>query len=118
MTHDALYPIYCSIIPRDPFKELRLTLAYNKSDATFGWNGFNNAMMLYFMSSQEKFVHRDHGYPLVDGLSPSVSFSVVETKLLGSPFTKCNNAKNYTQRSCREFNLLKKINEKCGCYPA
>ena len=65
--YNCIY-IMCDIMQKNSCSELRLTLAYNKSDATFGWNGFNNAMMLYFMSHQETFVHRDHGYPLVDGL--------------------------------------------------
>ena len=46
----------------DPYKvrELSLTIAYNKSDVTFGWNGFNNALTLYYMSQMEEFVSKDH----------------------------------------------------------
>ena len=68
-------------------KELQLTVAYNKSDVTFGWNGFNNALKLYYLSNEESYVTNDHSYPLVGGLNPSVMFSLVETKLLGKPFT-------------------------------
>ena len=41
-------------------RELSLTIAYNKSDVTFGWNGFNNALTLYYMSQMEEFVSKDH----------------------------------------------------------
>ena len=37
-----------------------MTIAYNKSDVTFGWNGFNNALTLYYMSQMEEFVSKDH----------------------------------------------------------
>ena len=29
---------------------LELTVAFNKSDSTFGWNGFNRGLMLYYLS--------------------------------------------------------------------
>ena len=38
--------------PAHSIKELQLTVAYNKSDVTFGWNGFNNALKLYYLSNQ------------------------------------------------------------------
>ena len=98
-------------------KELRLTIAYSKKDSTYGWSGFSNAMRLYYMSQQEHFAHKDHGYPLVDGLSPFVSFSVIQTKLLGKPFTECERKANYTERSCQEFKIMKQIYDRCGCYP-
>ena len=31
-------------------KSLELTVAFNKSDSTFGWNGFNRGLMLYYLS--------------------------------------------------------------------
>ena len=87
---------------------LELTVAFNKSDSTFGWNGFNRGLMLYYLSQgsklslqpgavwrvvepccseNETYVSREHGYPLVDGLTPSVSFALVETRYKGKPFT-------------------------------
>ena len=91
--------------PAHTIKTLELTIGYNKSDATFGWKGFDNALTLYYLrtrfknilmkpyymthkngpynivnidfqirkSSDEEFVSPEHSYPLVDGLSPSVS---------------------------------------------
>ena len=39
------------------------------------------------MTRDEKFVQKEHSYPLVEGLSPTVSYTLVETKLLGKPYT-------------------------------
>ena len=41
-----------------------LPIAYNKSDVTFGWNGFTNALTLYYLTPDEQFVTHDHAYPL------------------------------------------------------
>ena len=68
-------------------KELELTIAYNKSDTTFGWNGFNNALTVYYLSQDEEFVSREHSFPLVEEMSPSVSLALVQTKFLGIPYT-------------------------------
>jgi len=68
-------------------KELELTIAYNKSDTTFGWNGFNNALTVYYLSQDEEFVSREHSFPLVEEMSPSVSLALVQTKFLGMPYT-------------------------------
>ena len=82
-----------TIIPLKPMaaahsmKELELTIAYNKSDTTFGWNGFNNALTVYYLSQDEEFVSREHSFPLVEEMSPSVSLALVQTKFLGIPYT-------------------------------
>ena len=82
-----------TIIPLKPMaaahsmKELELTIAYNKSDTTFGWNGFNNALTVYYLSQDEEFVSREHSFPLVEEMSPSVSLALVQTKFLGMPYT-------------------------------
>ena len=67
---------------------MQLTIAYNKSDTTFGWNGFNNALTLYYLSSDETFVSKEHSFPLVERLSPTVSFNLVQSKFLGKPYTR------------------------------
>ena len=123
---------------------MKIVSAYNKSDFSFGWNGFNNALIwveiqnhirislilgirllqstqlqlftdqtvrgslftiifmqlnrqmssyltqlqtLFYTHQDEKYVSKDHSYPLVGGLSPTVSFTLVQTKYLGLPFT-------------------------------
>jgi len=99
-------------------KELQITVAYNKSDFSFGWNGFNNALTLFYTHQDEKYVSKDHSYPLVGGLSPTVSFTLVQTKYLGLPFTECVKDENYTQRACEATKLIDKIIGECGCYPS
>ena len=42
---------------------------------------------LFYTHQDEKYVSKDHSYPLVGGLSPTVSFSLVQTKYIGLPFT-------------------------------
>ena len=42
------------------FKELDFTIGYNKSDTTFGWNGFNNALVLYYLDKDEKYISKRH----------------------------------------------------------
>ena len=42
---------------------------------------------LFYTHQDEKYVSKDHSYPLVGGLSPTVSFTLVQTKYLGLPFT-------------------------------
>ena len=76
--------------PAHSIKQLEMTLAYNKSDATFGWNGFTNALRLYYTTRQETVVDKEHSYSLVEGLSPTVSYKLVETKLLGKPYSGFN----------------------------
>lgn len=99
------------------FKELDFTIGFNKSDGTFGWNGFNNALVLYYMDIDETYASNRHSVALVPGLNPSVIFSRSETRLLGKPFTDCNNTVNYTQRSCQVENYMRKLISKCNCYP-
>lgn len=35
--------------PAHTIKTLELTIGYNKSDATFGWKGFDNGLTLYYL---------------------------------------------------------------------
>ena len=88
---------------------------------------------LFYTHQDEKYVSKDHSYPLVGGLSPTVSFTLVQTKYLGLPFTgkepvkvlifvirnvlECVKDENYTQRACEATKLIDKIIGECGCYP-
>ena len=103
--------------PAHTIKQLQITLAYNKTDATFGWAGFTNALRLYYTSNDETTVQRQHSYPLVEGLSPSVSYTLVETKLLGKPYTDCEPKEDYTQQACQQQYFMEKVLEICDCYP-
>ena len=46
-------------------KNLHLIIGFNKSDNTFGWNGFNNALHLYYSDWDEEFMAREHAIALV-----------------------------------------------------
>ena len=39
-------------------------------------------------SNNERFYSSDHSYPLVDGLTPSIRFSIVQNKYMGQPYTR------------------------------
>ena len=99
-------------------KNLNLIIGFNKSDNTFGWNGFNNALHLYYFDWDEQFFFsRNHAMALVPSLNPSLTFTQMSTKLLGKPFTKCNPETNYTQRTCQIHEYMAKVLDRCGCYP-
>ena len=63
IVYDVDIVFFCQVSCVDDLRQVRelsLTIAYNKSDVTFGWNGFNNALTLYYMSQMEEFVSKDH----------------------------------------------------------
>ena len=41
--------------------------SYNKSDVTYGWNGYMNGLTVFHMNPQEKCHREEHSYPLVPG---------------------------------------------------
>ena len=43
---------------------------------------------ILLISNNEKFYSSDHSYPLVDGLTPSIRFSIVQNKYMGKPYTR------------------------------
>ena len=94
-------------------KNLNLIIGFNKSDNTFGWSGFNNALHLYYYDRDEEFFFsRNHEMALVPSLNPSLTFTQIGTKLLGAPFTKCNSEKNYIQRTCQIHEYMAKVLDK------
>ena len=97
--------------------KLDFIVGFNKSDNTFGWNGFNNALQLYYVDKDEVFVSSEHVIALVPMLNPTVSFQRDVTELLGEPFTECSLETNYTQRTCQFHEYMANLLEVCGCYP-
>ena len=97
--------------------KLDFIVGFNKSDNTFGWNGFNNALQLYYVDKDEDFVSSEHVIALVPSLNPTVTFQRDVTNLLGKPFTECSLETNYTQRTCQFHEYMAKLLEVCGCYP-
>ena len=108
----------------DEIKELDFVVGFNKSDKTFGLNGFRNALKLYYADYDEEFMSKSHSVELVPLLSPTITFSRTVTKLLGKPFTECRksniaveNGDNYTQRTCQVHEYMAEVIDTCGCYP-
>ena len=97
--------------------ELDFIIGFNKSDNTFGQNGFDNALKLYYSDNDEHFMTKANSIPLVPLLNPTVTFSRVVTQLLGKPFTGCSNEPNYTEQTCHVHEFMAEVLEKCGCYP-
>ena len=97
---------------------LNIIIGYNQSDQTFGWNGFNNALQMYFFDPDEIFIANEKKVVLLPTLNPSVTLTQRVTKLLGKPFTKCNRDVNYSKRNCEVLEYMSKVVETCGCYPS
>ena len=105
-------------------RELDFVVGYNKSDKTYGLNGFDNALKLYFAEPDEKFMSKSHSVSLVPSLSPTITFALTVTELIGKPYTECRPStnliyfgQNYTQRTCQTHEFLFDVIETCGCYP-
>ena len=98
-------------------KNLDLIIGFNKSDNTFGWNGFNNALHLYYSDYDEEYFSRVHSIGLVPSLDPTLTFVQTLTKLLGAPYKPCNSEPDYTQRKCQVHEYMARVLDKCGCYP-
>ena len=97
---------------------LNIIIGYNQSDQTFGWNGFNNALQMYFFDPDEMFIANEKKVVLLPTLNPSVTLTQRVTELLGKPFTKCNRDANYSKRNCEVLEYMSKVVETCGCYPS
>ena len=104
----------------DPNKinSLNIIIGYNQSDQTFGWNGFNNALQMYFFDPDEIFIANEKKVVLLPTLNPSVTLTQRVTELLGQPFTKCNRDLEYSKRNCEVLEYMSKVVETCGCYPS
>ena len=105
-------------------RELDFVVGYNKSDKTYGLNGDKNGLRLYFADYDEKFMSKSHSVALVPSLSPTITFALTVTELIGKPYTECrpsnkliNFGQNYTQRTCLTHEFLFDVIETCGCYP-
>ena len=48
--------------PAHTIKTLELTIGYNKSDATFGWKGFDNALTLYYLRTRFRNIKSNSPY--------------------------------------------------------
>ena len=51
---------------------LGLIVGYNKTDATYGWNGYLGGMTLFYSHIYDAVVEEIHSIPLTAGLTPVV----------------------------------------------
>ena len=106
------------IAPRvNEIDHLNLVIGFNKSDNTFGWNEFNNAVNLHYLDHDENFIGSSHKIALEPTLNPTITFTQMVSKKLGKPFTSCNPDPKYTPRNCQIHEYMAKVLDKCGCYP-
>ena len=96
---------------------LNVVIGYNKSDNTFGWNGFDNALHMHFLDKDDKFLGTQRRLSLQPSLNPSITFTQKMVKKLGTPFTECNSDPSYTERNCQIYEYMAKVLDKCDCYP-
>ena len=96
---------------------LNVVIGYNKSDNTFGWNGFDNALHMHFLDKDDKFLGTQRRLSLQPSLNPSITFTQKMIKKLGTPFTECNSDPSYTERNCQIYEYMAKVLDKCDCYP-
>ncbi|CAG5099439.1 Oidioi.mRNA.OKI2018_I69.XSR.g16526.t1.cds [Oikopleura dioica] len=108
---------------------LTLSMGYNFSDTSFGWNGYNEGFTIYYPHFSELIPSQHSSFSLSAGLTPVIDFQNVERTLLGSPYTKCkptdtsnsylNQKVDYYRKNLCEFTrLLIDIDKKCHCYPS
>ena len=68
----------------DLIKRIEMTLGFNQSDGTFGWDQYRDSLTMYYLHPKEQFIQKEHSFPLVPGLTPLIKVESVKTTLLGT----------------------------------
>ena len=68
----------------DLIKRIEMTLGFNQSDGTFGWDQYRDSLTMYYLHPKEQFIQKEHSFPLVPGLTPLINVESVKTTLLGT----------------------------------
>ena len=76
-------------LDENQFITLSLVLGYNKSDASYGWNGLEHGAELYFSHITDEIMDTARSIPLTAGLQPVISLQNIQKTYLGSPYTAC-----------------------------
>ena len=76
-------------LDENQFITLSFVLGYNKSDASYGWNGFKHGAELYFSHITDEIMDTAQSIPLTAGLQPVISLQNIQKTYLGSPYTAC-----------------------------
>lgn len=64
------------------FRQLGFTIAYNKTDATYGWNGFMNGLTVYYLNINTTLQDESHSFPLIPTLTTIVTLQNVKGNTL------------------------------------
>ena len=76
-------------LDENQFVTLGLVFGYNKSDASYGWNGFEHGAELYYSHITDETVDTAQSIPLTAGLEPIISLQNIQNTYLGTPYTSC-----------------------------
>ena len=76
-------------LDENQFITLGLVFGYNKSDASYGWNGFEHGAELYYSHITDETVDTAQSIPLTAGLEPIISLQNIQNTYLGTPYTSC-----------------------------
>ena len=76
-------------LDENQFITLGIVFGYNKSDGSYGWNGYEHGAELYYSHITDEIVDTAQSIPLTAGLEPIISLQNIENTYLGAPYTGC-----------------------------
>lgn len=85
-------------VPKDmkiKMKSMKITVGYNKSDTTYGWNGFQNTFTLFYVhkSLEKSFsTMSSHSHPLIPGISYFNDLQILPGSLLVTQYVAYHKA--------------------------
>ena len=79
----------------DLIKRIEMTLGFNQSDGTFGWDQYRDSLTMYYLHPKEQFIQKEHSFPLVPGLTPLINVESVKTTLLGTDLFELSDTMAY-----------------------
>ena len=127
-------------LDENQFITLSLVLGYNKSDASYGWNGMEHGAELYFSHITDEIMDTAQSIPLTAGLQPVISLQklfhcvyhhdrdrmsprsfiaseTLQASDVSNKYTYDYGPDKYLQNSCVFKSLLKGIRDYCNCIP-
>jgi len=73
---------------------------YLYSDSTYGWKGGLPGFSIYYTSADNVVFPMDHSILLNSMLTPMITVQQETSRLLGKPYTECNNQTGYDEMLC------------------
>ena len=71
-----------------------------------------------YYSTKDEALHEKNSFPVIPDLVPTIDLIPCRTKLLGSPYSKCEPDNNYTEIKCKYAQLLQTMVDTCNCFPS